>query len=107
MPDAALLAAAMIISTAGMGWLALTIRSHWEQLQNPEPLSPRGIRCLRWQGGIALFASLLLCLWVDHPTMAVLVWVMLTAAAALTIAMILSWRASWLRTLQVLSICRQ
>ncbi len=107
MRDAALLAAAMVISSAGMGWLALTIPAHWVQLRNTQPLSPAGTRCLRWQGGIALATSLLLCLWVDHPTMAVLVWVMLMAAAALAIAMILSWRADWLRVLQITSFCRE
>jgi Protein of unknown function (DUF3325) len=47
---------------------------------------------LRSLGGSALFVSLLLCLSVDRASMASLVWVMLLATAATSIAFILSWR---------------
>ena len=45
----------------------------------------------------ALLASLLLCLRADHASMAVLVWVMSLAAAALLVAFTLAWRPHWLR----------
>ena len=101
MPDPVLLAFALFASLAGMGWLAMANKAHWAQIRKGRPISTVIAHRLRWQGGIAMVVSLVLCLWVDHPTMAVLVWVMLLAAAALTIAMILTWRARWLRVLPI------
>ena len=43
-------------------------------------------------------AALALCLWVDHASMAVLVWVMAVAASALVVALTLTWRPRWLRS---------
>ena len=48
---------------------------------------------------LAIAGSLGLCLAVDHASMAALVWVMALAAAALVVAMALSWRPHWLRLL--------
>ena len=47
-------------------------------------------------GASALAAGLVLCLAVDHASMAVLVWVMALAGAALVVAFTLAWRARWL-----------
>jgi hypothetical protein len=49
-------------------------------------------RVLRGLGALALMAALVLCLAADHASMAVLVWVMTLAGAALTIAFTLTWR---------------
>jgi hypothetical protein len=54
------------------------------------------MRCL---GALALLASLLLCLRVDHASMAALVWVMGLVAAALLVAFTLSWKPRLLRAL--------
>ncbi|SEL62030.1 Protein of unknown function [Roseateles sp. YR242] len=89
--------AAAAAAVIGFGWLALAMDTHWEQAHGalPQPASlPKTLRVL---GSLALLGSLVLCLNADHPSMAVLVWFMLLAAAVLTIAMTLSWRPQWLR----------
>lgn len=100
MRDALLLALALGSSLLGMGWLALSLDSHWEQVRGPGATAPRRtVVALRWLGAAALAASLGLCLAVDHASMASLVWVMTLAGAALAVAFALAWRARWLRPL--------
>ena len=99
MPDALFLAAALLSSLCGMGWLALAMKSHWRQVRGDAPLGGVAARVLRALGAAALGLSLLLCLRSDHVSMAVLVWVMALAASALTVAFTLSWRPHWLRAL--------
>ncbi|MFT3954511.1 MAG: DUF3325 family protein [Piscinibacter sp.] len=94
-----LLAVALLLSTCGLGWLALAMESHWQQVRG-DPAAGRGtVQLLRVLGAAALLLALLLCLRADHATMAVLVWVMALAASALLIAFSLSWRPRWLRPL--------
>ncbi len=102
MRDALLLSVSVCSSILGMGWLALSLDSHWEQVRGPGAGAPRRtVVALRWLGALALAASLALCLVVDHPSMASLVWVMTLAGAALAVAFALAWRARWLRPLVV------
>lgn len=96
MVDALLLTAAAIAALAGFGWLALGMDVHWAQVHGAAPHRARGLRV---GSAAALALSLGLCLGVDHPTMAVLVWLMLLAGAAVAIAMTLSSRPQWLRRL--------
>lgn len=91
MLDGWLLFAAFLATFLGMGWLALAMNSHWRQVSHGMP-SARTVLMLRSLGGAALFVSLVLCLRVDHATMASLVWVMLLAVAAASIAFILALR---------------
>lgn len=102
MPDAvspaSLLALALACSLAGMGWLALSMQVHAQQAWRRTP-APGRLKPLRWLGSVALLAALVLCLGADHATMAVLVWFMALAGAALTVAFTLSWRPHWLRVL--------
>ncbi|MFT4241644.1 MAG: DUF3325 domain-containing protein [Acidovorax sp.] len=97
MREAALLAAALLACTLGMAWLALAMQAHWAQVRPDAP--QRGVLRLRVLGILALIASLVLCVAADHASMAVLVWVMALAAAALVVAMVLAWRPHWLRGL--------
>ncbi|MET0335737.1 MAG: DUF3325 domain-containing protein [Rhizobacter sp.] len=100
MHESLMLALAALASLAGFGWLALAMEVHWEQVQGRHAeRSPAVVKRLRVCGVLGLVASLVLCLWVDHASMASLVWVMLLAAAAATIAFALTWRAQWLRLL--------
>lgn len=99
MRDALILAAAVAAATAGMGWLALAMDVHWEQVRGADPLAPTAVRTLRVLGALALAGSLALCLAVDHASMASLVWVMALAAAALAVAFMLTWRPRWLGVL--------
>lgn len=91
MPDSLLLAVALLCSTIGMGWLALSLDAHWRQACHGKPRATRA-KVLRVLGAVALLASLLLCLTVDYATMASLVWIMCLAASALTIAFTLTTR---------------
>lgn len=91
MLDGFLLLGAFLATLIGMGWLALAMNAHWKQVRNAS-LSANTVIVLRSLGCSALFVSLLLCLSVDHASMASLVWVMLLATAAMSIAFILSWR---------------
>jgi len=93
-----LLTLAIIASVVGMGWLALSMQVHAQQAWNHVP-SPMALKVLRWLGSAALFAAFALCLSADHATMAVLVWFMALAGAALSVAFTLSWRPQWLRVL--------
>lgn len=87
-----LLVLALLSSICGMAWLALAMKVHWQQVRGATESSPATTRVLRVLGVLALLVSLVLCLAVDHVSMASLVWVMSLAAAALTVAFTLSWR---------------
>lgn len=77
----------------GTAWLALAMDVHWQQARGLDaPVRPGSARLLRGLGIAALLASLLICLRVDHATMAALVWVMALAGSALAVAFTLSWR---------------
>ena len=94
MPDALLLLLALLACVAGMGWFALSMDVHWSQVRGGTPLSPALVKALRVGGAGALLLSLVLCLTVDSPSIAVLVWFMALAGATLAIAFTLTWRAS-------------
>jgi hypothetical protein len=95
---ALLLSAALLASVAGMGWLALSMPVHAQQVWKVVPSLQRA-RMLRWSGAAGLAAALVLCMRADHPSMAVLVWCMSLAGSALAIAFALAWRPHWLRVL--------
>lgn len=86
-----LLIAAAMLCLSGMAWIALAMDVHWKQVKSGA-LSAANIRLLRILGGAALGASLLCCLGVDHVSMASLVWIMLLAGSALSIALTLAWQ---------------
>lgn len=94
MPEALLLLLAVMANIAGLGWLALAMDVHWEQVFGAVPASRSTVLLLRVLGAAGLLASLLLCLRVDHASMALLVWFMTLAGGALAIAFTLSWRAA-------------
>ncbi|WP_326542096.1 DUF3325 family protein [Pseudorhodoferax sp.] len=99
MRDALLLGAALLAALAGMGWLALAMDVHWQQVCGSAAPPPARVRLLRVLGVLGLATALALCLAVDHASMAALVWLMALAAAALAVALALSWRPHWLRWL--------
>lgn len=91
MPDSLLMVAAFVCTTVGMGWLALAMDVHWNQV-TAAPRSRRTILAMRVLGAASLLGSLILCLLADTATMAALVWMMLLAISAATIAFVLSTR---------------
>ena len=88
---------AFLSMLAGMGWLALSLPAHWKQVrpQRSEPASGQ-LRLLGWTG---VLVSALACLAADHPSMAILVWLMLLALTAVLVALLLSTRPHWLQPL--------
>lgn len=95
MLDGFLLLVAFMTTLAGLGWLALAMNAHWKQVRKGLP-SPGTVVLLRSLGASGLFVSLVLCLKVDNASMASLVWVMLLATAAVSIAFTLALRPHWL-----------
>lgn len=90
-----MLIAATLAALAGFAWLALAMDEHWQRVQGGSATPPR--RPLRVLGAAGVLASLAACLRADPPSMAVLVWLMLLAAAALAVAFALAWRPALLR----------
>jgi hypothetical protein len=76
----------------GMAWLSLAMDVHWKQVCPSARRSRRSAGLLRTLGWAALAASLAFCLLADTATMAVLVWMMLLAVSAATIALVMSRR---------------
>lgn len=97
--SALLLTAALLVCVFGMASLALAMEVHWAQVRAKAPLSRAGAWRLRVCGALGLGSALLLCLAVDHASMAALVWVMTLGASALLVAFALSWRPRWLSVL--------
>ncbi|WP_425260656.1 DUF3325 family protein [Rubrivivax sp. RP6-9] len=93
------LPAALACAVVGCAWLALALPAHWQQVQSAAAPTRLQQLLLRTAGAAALAAAGGLCLRADHPGMAALVWVMLLAAAASTVAFTLAWRARWLAPL--------
>jgi hypothetical protein len=87
-----MLLAALLACICGFAWLAFAMEPHWRQVRGDVPIKRGTVSVLRILGAAALFGALLLCLQVDHVSMASLVWVMALAAAALIITFTLAWR---------------
>jgi hypothetical protein len=92
MSDALWLLAAFASAQLGMSWLALAMDVHWRQVHGNATGARPAVMTLRSLGYVALATSLLCCLRADTATMAVLVWMMLTAITAASTALVLSWR---------------
>lgn len=99
MPEAIWLAASFAASGVGMGWLALALDPHWQQVNGPAPLPRPTRRLLRAAGSAALAFSLIACFLADHPSMAPLVWIMGLTVGALAVALVLAWRPRFLAIL--------
>ncbi len=92
MPEALWFLLALLSCVTGFAWLALSMETHWRQLRAGQPLPAAAVVRLRWLGSVALAVSLLCCLVADHPSMAVLVFAMTLAAAALIVAFTFTWQ---------------
>jgi hypothetical protein len=104
MSEALWLTAAGALSLAGMAWLALAMDVHWGQVMHrsapaPAPAAARLRPVLRTLGAAALALALAACLKADRPSMAVLVWVMLLAGSAVTVALLLARQPALLRVM--------
>ncbi|WP_437723808.1 DUF3325 domain-containing protein [Sorangium sp. So ce861] len=91
MSDLTLLTATFVCAVCGMAWLALAMKPHWAQVQSAKPHTAAVARRLRVAGVVALLLSLAASLGADHPSMAVLVWVMTLSVSAVIVAMALAY----------------
>ena len=90
---------AYLSCVGGLAWIALAMEPHWQQVRGAQRPARGAVHALRALGAAGVLLSLAVCLRTDHVSMAVLVWVMLLAAAALTVALALSWRPALLAPL--------
>ena len=98
MADVFWLIAAIALSCAAMGWFALAMSAHWQQVfAEPGEQAPRSV--LRVLAAVAVLASAGCCLRADHPSIGVLVWIMLNTGAGIAVAMTLARRPGVLRAL--------
>jgi len=81
----------------GFVWLALAMNAHWQQVMDTNAPSAQVRARLRLLGSLGLLVSAAFCFVADHPSMAVLVWLMLLAAGAPAVGMLLAWRPQLLR----------
>ncbi len=96
MTEAIWLVAAAMAAVLSMSWLALAYENHWQQVFPQTGTLPNRSR-LKLTGWAFLLLSAVFCLNADHPSMAVLVWVMLLTVAAFSVAMMLSHRPGLLK----------
>jgi hypothetical protein len=92
MSEALLLLLALAAGVTGMAWLALAKLPHWRQVTGQPAQCAGTRRLLRIAGSAALAVSLGLCLAADHVSMSFLVWIMIVAAGALSVAFALAYR---------------
>lgn len=93
MSEAAYLWLAGIACFLGLSALALAMKTHWQQVF-VVPFTPLMQKCLRVFGVAAVALSAFFCGRADHPSMAVLVWLMLLALSAFVVALLLNrWPA--------------
>jgi uncharacterized membrane protein len=85
---------ALLATLIGLGLMAASMPRHWRQLRPGASCRAVVVVALRVCGAAALILALALCLRRDHPSMAVLVWIMLLAVDAVAIAMWLSTRST-------------
>lgn len=98
-PTWILLMGAALAALSGLGWLALAMDGHWQQVHSSIAPSPWVRLTLRTLGITGILTSAVLCLMADRPSLAVLAWLMLMSVCAPLVAMTLGWQPQWLRVL--------
>ncbi|MEL7028314.1 MAG: DUF3325 domain-containing protein, partial [Pseudomonadota bacterium] len=100
--DAPYLFLAYLSGASGMGWLALSQPRHWRAVM-PGPAPDKPKRVLRIAGWVSLFASLIFCILRDGGSFAAILWPLILGAAALAVAMALTYRPSVLKPLGMIT----
>lgn len=98
MREPLLMFAACLLALWGFALLALSQERHFERVfwHHARPMS--GLRAQRATGLAAIGMSLPACLAAEGASFGSLLWVVLACAAAMSIALTLTWRPHWLRT---------
>ncbi|MCB1755161.1 MAG: DUF3325 domain-containing protein [Gammaproteobacteria bacterium] len=90
--NAVMLLAAFLVIYLSFAWLALSNDAHWQRvLQSRNGSTPMIKAALRLLAINGLLISLQLCFAANHPSMAILVWIMMLATAAITVSFTLTW----------------
>lgn len=94
MMPAILLLAAGLVSYCGFACLALAMTDHWAQVNGQhEGAAPRR---LRLAGFALLGVAYALCVYRDGASFGSLLWTVLMSAAAIAVALTLTWRPKFL-----------
>jgi len=97
MVDAIFLLGAAVSALLGNAWLALAMDGHWQQVHGTSGASQVSRPVLQILGALGLLGCGALCFAADRPSMALLLWVMLLALGAATVALTLAWKPALLR----------
>jgi hypothetical protein len=97
MADWMILIAAGVVAIVSLAWLALAMDGHWWQVHGGSSPSQLTQTLLRVLGASGIVVSGTLCFIADRPSMAALLWIMLMAFAAVSIALTLAWKPALLR----------
>ena len=92
-----LLLAPSLAAYAGFACFALMNPEHWAQAGYEARGHATARVWLRPTGGLLLVLAWLACVWRDGPSFGSLLWCLLASAAALAVALTLTWRPSTLR----------
>jgi len=92
MMPALLSVAASLASYAGFACLALAMPRHWAEASGQESAAAPHRRRLRPLGLLMLGVSYALCVYRDGPSFGALLWVLLCYAAAIAVALTLTWQ---------------
>ena len=95
--------AALLMCLAGWALCALTQRDHWWAAGGPLPQpSRRRLRGVCAVAALLLAGALLACIGGHGAGFGILLWMMLMAAGAISVAFTLAWRPRWLHRMAVL-----
>ena len=83
----------------GMAWLALSMEEHWRRVSRRPCRRAGAVTMLRLLAVLALVTSLGLALLADHPSMAVIVWIMELGTSSASVAFAIAWIPRSLRIL--------
>lgn len=99
MTERLLLVAVVASAYVGLALLALSQTRHWAAVAGSAPRGRARVVVLRTGGGAMIAVSLLLALYRDGMGFGSLLWATALSAAALAVALTLTWRPGFLRPL--------
>ncbi|UUZ68859.1 DUF3325 domain-containing protein [Polaromonas sp. P2-4] len=102
MREVLLTLAACIFALLGFALLALSQQRHLERVFESNRPPAQNIRAQRAIGFIAIGSNLPICISTQGASFGSLLWVILICAAAMAVALTLTWRPGWLRGLRSL-----
>lgn len=102
MREGSLVLAAVLCALLGFALLALSQERHFTRVFEAEMAAARAPYAQRAIGFIAVVFALPLCIAAEGSGFGSLLWVVMIGAAAMAVALALTWRPHWLRWLRPL-----